>query len=89
MSNLYGIKDRRGDIGGRWTAKQARAMYAAGVRHAVNCKELVQVWRALPNGDLLRYDAERTRRLSDHIVAYRKAMAESAEGGFWDEYTSA
>lgn len=73
-TTMYAITGRRGCIGGRWTAGQARAMYAAGVRHAVGCNELVQVWQAMPNGDLLRYDAERTRRLSDHIAAYRKVM---------------
>lgn len=74
MSGLYALTDRRGCIGGRWTAGQARAMYAAGVRHAVGCNELVQVWQCLANGDLLRYDGPRTRRLSDAIVAYRKSM---------------
>ena len=74
MSQLFAIIDRNGCIGGRWTSKQARAMYAAGVRHNALTKEPVQVWRAMPNGDLLSYDGERTRRLSDHIVAYRNAM---------------
>jgi hypothetical protein len=72
--NLYAITDRSGDIGGRWLASQARKMYAAGVKHAALTKELVQVWRAAPNGDLLAYDSARTRKLSDHIVAYRNAM---------------
>ena len=76
MSKLFAIVDRKGDIGGRWTSSQARKMYAAGVRHHIATRELVQVWAALPNGDFLKYDGERTRKLSDHIVAYRKALTE-------------
>ena len=72
--NLYAIVGRSGDIGGRWTSTQARKMYAAGVRHNALTKELLQVWKALPNGDLLAYDGDRTRNLSDHIVAYRNAL---------------
>ena len=77
MSALYAILDRGGDIGGRWTAKQARQMYAAGVKHNALTKELVQVWRARENGDLLGYDSDRTRKLSDHIVAYRAVLAKA------------
>jgi hypothetical protein len=53
-------------------------MYAAGVRHNALTKELVQVWRALDNGDLLAYDGERTRKLSDRIMAYRAALVANA-----------
>ena len=76
--SLYALLDNRGCIGGRWTAKQARAMYLAGVKHWALIGSPMQVWQALPNGDLLRYDAERTRRLSDKIVEYRKATAQVA-----------
>lgn len=75
---LYAILDNKGCIGGRWTAKQARQMYLAGVKHWALIKVPLQVWEAMPNGDLLRYDAARTRKLSDKIVEYRAAIAGAA-----------
>ena len=72
---LYAILDNKGDIGGRWTAKQARQMYLAGIKHWALIKAPLQVWRAMPNGDLLGYDGARTRKLSDKIVEYRAFMA--------------
>jgi hypothetical protein len=35
---------------------------------------LVQVWTVAPNGDLLRYDGDATRRVSDYIVKARAAL---------------
>lgn len=72
---IYALLDNKGDIGGRWTAKQARQMYCAGIKHWALLKTPMQVWQAMPNGDLLRYDGDRTRRLSDKIVEYRAALA--------------
>lgn len=69
--SLYALVGRRGDIGKRYTAKQAREMYRQGVARAL-AGDLLQVWQAMQNGDLLRYDAERTRRLSDHVFAARR-----------------
>jgi hypothetical protein len=67
--SLFALVGRRGAYPARYTAKQARAMYAEGVR--LSASDLLQVWHALPNGDLLQYDGERTRRLSDRVVNAR------------------
>jgi hypothetical protein len=46
---------------------RAWAMHRAG--------EPVQVWRASQAGGLERYDSEATRRMTDHIVKTRDALA--------------
>lgn len=78
MSDLYALTDRRGDIGGRWTAGQAKQMYAAGVKHAALNGEIMQVWVCLLNGEMLRYDGARTRKLTDKIVEYRNEVTAPA-----------
>jgi hypothetical protein len=69
MVRLFALIGRKGAYPARYTANQARAMYAEGVRLAAS--DLLQVWRTLPNGDLLTYDSERTRKLSDKITTLR------------------
>lgn len=54
-------------------------MYTLGVRIALESSELIQVWQCASNGDLLRYDGERTRKLSDKIVAARNAREARSE----------
>jgi len=67
--SLFALVGRRGAYPARYPPKQAQAMYKEGVR--VSAVDILQVWEALNNGDLLRYDAKRTRFLTDKIVAAR------------------
>lgn len=75
-SRLRALVGRRGDDGGRYELpaqwKQMRA--AAWRMHRAG--DSVQVWRALPNGDLLAYDGDDTRKITDGIVKARAALGE-------------
>ena len=73
-NRTYELVGRRGDDGGRYLVtqwpqmkKRAWQMFRAG--------DSVQVWRAVQNGDLLSYDGEATRRVTDYIVEARKALS--------------
>jgi hypothetical protein len=75
MSNrIYALYGRNGDAGGRYLRNQWPQMRVAAWRMAC-AGEMVQVWRAMQNGDLLRYDGNATRRISDYIVKGRAALA--------------
>lgn len=70
---------RFGDGGGRYVLPaQWKEMKLAAWRMAQLNQGPVQVWSALPNGDLLKYAGEDTRRVSDHIVKARAALAPKA-----------
>lgn len=70
----YALVGRRGDDGGRYLPSQHSLMKVAAWRmHKAG--DMVQVWSALPDGDLLKYDGEATRRMTDHIVKARAAAA--------------
>lgn len=78
---MLALVGRKGAYPARWTMKRAKDMYACGVRLSVNASDILQVWEALDNGDLLRYDAERTRKLTDKIVASRNCEARHGAAG--------
>lgn len=75
MSNrLYALVGRRGDDGGRYLTSQWPQMKARGWQmHRMG--DSVQVWRASYDGGLERYDSEATQRMTNYIVAGRKALA--------------
>ena len=74
--SLYALVGRRGAYTQRWHPKRARDMYAEGVRLSLQ-GDLLQVWRAL-DGDLLGYDSERTRKLTDKVVAARTTIRDAS-----------
>ncbi len=73
---LAALVGRFGDDGGRyelpaqWKQMKVRAWQMAQMNQGP-----AQVWRALPNGDLLSYDGDATRKVSDYIVKGRAALA--------------
>jgi hypothetical protein len=70
----YALVGRRGDDGGRYMASQHRQMKAAAWRmHQAG--DMVQVWTVMQNGDLMKYDGDATRRVTDYIVKARNALA--------------
>ncbi len=76
MSNTekrYALVGRHGDDGGRYLGSQHKQMKVAAWR-LWQSGSLVQVWTVAPNGDLLRYDGDATRRVSDYIVKARAAL---------------
>jgi hypothetical protein len=76
MSRVYALVGRHGDDGGRYLQTQWPQMRIAAWR--LHCAgHHVQVWRAMQNGDLLRYDGEATRRITDYIVKARRALADA------------
>lgn len=77
-SALYALCGRHGDDGGRYLSSQRKEMMQAGWRlHRAG--NLVQVWNAMSNGDLLRYDAAATRRMTDYICKARAALDQSQQ----------
>lgn len=71
---IYAITSRLGTLPGRWTSKQAQAMYKAGVAYAQESGEILSVWTCTCRGELCRYHGAATRKLSDKIVAVRNAQ---------------
>lgn len=69
----YALVGRFGDDGGRYLASQHKQMKIAAWR-LWQSGSLVQVWTVLDNGDLLKYDGDATRRVSDYIVKARAAL---------------
>lgn len=69
---------RHGDDGGRYLRPSQWKQLKLAAWRLHQSGSPVQVWRALPNGDLLSYDAEATRRVTDHIVKARAALAKVA-----------
>lgn len=71
---LYALVGRYGHDGGLYASRQWKQLKERAwvMNRAGN---LVQVWRAASNGDLLSYDAQGTRRVSDYIVKARNALA--------------
>lgn len=80
MSNLtYALVGRHGDEGGRYLTSQWPQMKVAAWRmHRAG--DAVQVWRAMQNGDLLSYDGEATRRITDYIVNGMAALRATDAG---------
>jgi hypothetical protein len=70
---MYALVGRHGDAGGRYLSTQHKEMKIAAWRMA-QAGDMVQVWTALQNGDLLRYDGDATRRVTDYIVKGRAAL---------------
>jgi hypothetical protein len=69
----YAIVGRRGDDGGRYLAAQHKAMKIAAWKMA-QAGDIVQVWTVFQNGDLMKYDGDATRRVTDYIVKGRQAQ---------------
>jgi len=69
---IYAITSRLGPLPGRWTSKQAVAMYKAGVAYALESGEILSIWTTSTQGELCRYHGAATRKLSDKIFAARK-----------------
>ncbi len=64
----YALVDRYGDEGSRFTDEQWPEIKKRGWELiSNNRKNLVQVWRAAPDGELLSYDSAATQRLTNHI----------------------
>lgn len=76
---LAALVGRFGDEGGRYQLPaQWKQMKVAAWRAAQLNQGPIQVWRALPNGDLLGYDGDATRKVSDYICKARAALAPKA-----------
>jgi hypothetical protein len=74
MANrTYALVGRFGDDGGRYLTSQWPQMRIAAWRLHVSGSP-VQVWRAMQNGDLLSYDSEATRRITDYIVKAQRSL---------------
>jgi hypothetical protein len=69
----YALVGRHGDDGGRYLESQRKQMKVSAWR-LYQSGSLVQVWQVAGNGDLLKYDADATRRVSDYIVKARVAL---------------
>jgi len=74
---MVALVGRHGDDGGRYElpAQWKQMRLAAWRLHRSGSP--VQVWRAMQNGDLLGYDGEATRRITDYIVKANHALAVS------------
>ena len=72
-NRMYALVGRHGDDGGRYLTSQWPAMKVRGwqMHRAGNN---VQVWRANDAG-LVSYDSAATQRMTDYIVAGKKALA--------------
>jgi hypothetical protein len=73
-TKTYALVGRSGDSGGRYLASQHRQMKIAAWRMAQD-GDMVQVWTVFGNGDLMKYDGDATRRVTDYIVKGRAALA--------------
>ncbi len=71
--SIHALVGRQGDTGFRCSSMQVKTLYRRGIELAL-AGDMLQVWFALSNGELLRYDAERTQRLTDKIVAKRNEI---------------
>lgn len=69
---MFKLVGRRGAYASTYPPNKVALLYADGVSCA-NLGDILQVWSAMANGDLLGYDAARTRRLTDKILASRSA----------------
>lgn len=74
MAKLMALVGKHGDDGGRYVlpAQWKQMRVAAWRLHRSGSS--VQVWRAMQNGDLLGYDGEATRRITDYICKARNAL---------------
>ena len=73
MEKMYALVGRNGDDGGRYLQSQHKQMKISAWR-LYRSGSLVQVWLVAANGDLLKYDADATRRVTDYIVKARVAL---------------
>jgi hypothetical protein len=71
---MFALVGRHGDAGGRYLPSQHKQMKIAAWRmHQAG--DMVQVWLAMQNGDLMKYDGDATRRITDYIIKARAALA--------------
>lgn len=70
---IFALVGRRGDCGLRYTVADMGKLYAKGVELA-NAGDILRVHRVSMDGEVSSYDAVRTQRLTDKIVASRKAV---------------
>jgi hypothetical protein len=73
MNKVYALVGRDGKAQGRYLASQHKRMKIAAWRMA-HAGEMVQVWRVF-DIDLMKYDGDATRRVTDYIVKGRNALA--------------
>ena len=67
---IFALVGRNGDDGGRYLPSQRKQMKVAAWRmHQAG--DMVQVWLAAQNGDLMKYDGAATRQVTDYIVKAR------------------
>lgn len=72
-TKTYALVGRSGDAGGRYLASQHKQMKIAAWRMS-QAGDMVQVWTTMQNGDLMKYDGDATRRVTDYIVKARAAL---------------
>jgi hypothetical protein len=75
----YALVGRAGDAGGRYLASQHTQMKIAAWRMA-QAGGMVQVWTTTRAGDLMKYDGDATRRVTDYIVKGRAALRNGLGG---------
>jgi hypothetical protein len=71
----HALVGRAGDAGGRYLASQHTQMKIAAWRMA-QAGDMVQVWTTTQAGDLMKYDGDATRRVTDYIVKGRAILRE-------------
>lgn len=81
MAKLMALVGKHGDDGGRYLSPSQWPQMRAAAWRLYRSGSTVQVWRAMQNGDLLAYDGEATRRISDYIGKARRALAVTTSEG--------
>lgn len=74
MSRLAALVGKHGDDGGRYLLPSQWPEMRVAAWRLRRSGSPVQVWRATQNGDLLSYDGEATRRITDYIVKANNAL---------------